>query len=156
MIAAIVPPLTLIVWWLQLIARYAGCLFDAHSDKRSSGRAANKAVNVNVNEHTDPLTYYLRSSSSTWFMWPPTFERKMVLNLFNTIRKHTNAYNSSRKPTSWEADEKRKKTGKSGQKWAIGPWNSRNGERTKAIYGTNKSIFIYLSFSGEHIFFCFV
>lgn len=94
-----------VVRWLQLIARYAGCLFDAHSDKCSSKSGTHTHTPNTKYKYTlcDPLTYYLRSSSSTWFMWPtPHLSEKWFWNLFNTLytvqctlaHTQTHAYNS--------------------------------------------------------------
>lgn len=110
------------VRWLQLIARYAGCLFDAHPDKCSSKSGKHHTFNT----HCDPLTYYLRSSSSTWFMWLPTFERKMVVHTLAHTHTHKFMHIIHENRQAGETDERWKKFAK----WRYRPWNSRSSKRT--------------------------
>lgn len=56
------------------------------------------------NEHTCPLTYYLQSSSSTWFMRSPTFELERASRLENLCYYQKIPSKTDRKDHQWNAE----------------------------------------------------
>lgn len=93
-------------------------------------------------------------------MWPPTFERKMVLkplqyytlaNARERTHKYMHIIHENRQ--TGETDECEEKNLPKG---AIVHEIADNSSKAYAAVAQNKSIFIYLSFSGERIAcFCF-